>query len=64
MTLQKELTLKYREEVTNPYIADEQGYIDEVIDPAVTRVKIINCLKALERKTELRPKRKHGNLPL
>lgn len=62
--LKKELTQKYREEVTNPYIADEKGYIDEVIDPASTRSKIINCLKALERKTEFRPKRRHGNMPL
>ena len=62
--LKKELTDKYREEVTNPYIADEKGYIDEVIDPAVTKQKIASSLKALERKIELRPKRKHGNLPL
>lgn len=64
VTLKKELTQKYREDVTNPYIADEKGFVDEVIDPAITRTKIINTLKALERKTELRPKRKHGNLPL
>lgn len=62
--LKKELTQKYREEVTNPYIADEKGYIDEVIDPAITRSKIINCLNALERKSEHRIKRKHGNVPL
>lgn len=64
VALKKELTQKYRDEVTNPYIADDKGFIDEVIDPATTRAKIINTLKALERKTELRPKRKHGNLPL
>lgn len=62
--LKKELTQKYREEVTNPYLADEKGFIDEVIDPAMTRSKIITCLKALDRKTEYRPKRKHGNMPL
>lgn len=64
VSLKKELTDKYREEVTNPYIADEKGFIDEVIDPASTRRRIITCLKALERKTELRPDRKHGNMPL
>ena len=64
IALKKELTQKYREEVANPYIADEKGFIDEVIDPAMTRRKIINCLDSLKRKTELRPKRKHGNLPL
>lgn len=62
--LKKELTQKYREEVTNPYIADEKGYVDEVIDPAFTRNKIITSLRALQGKTELRPKRKHGNIPL
>lgn len=62
--LKRELTQKYREEVTNPYLADEKGFIDEVIDPAVTRKKIISCLEALKRKTELRPKRKHSNMPL
>lgn len=62
--LKLELTKKYREEVTNPYIADEKGYIDEVIDPATTRKKIITCLEALKRKTEFRPKRKHSNMPL
>lgn len=64
ISLKKELTQKYRDEVTNPYIADEKGYIDEVIDPANTRTKIIKCLKALERKSEDRPRRKHGNVPL
>lgn len=64
ITLKKEFTQKYRDEVANPYIADEKGFIDEVIDPAMTRRKIITCLESLKRKTELRPKRKHGNLPL
>ena len=62
--LKKELTDKYRDEVTNPYTADEKGYIDEVIDPAYTRSKIINVLHALDRKIDHKPKRKHGNIPL
>lgn len=64
VALKKELTQQYRDEVTNPYIADEKGYIDEVIDPAHTRSKIINALHALRRKTDHKPKRKHGNMPL
>lgn len=64
VTLKKELTQQYRDEVTNPYIADEKGYIDEVIDPACTRAKIISALHALRRKTDHKPKRKHGNMPL
>lgn len=62
--LKRELTQKYRNEVANPYLADEKGFIDEVIDPANTRYKIIRALKALEKKTDHRPKRKHGNMPL
>ncbi len=62
--LKKELAAKYREEIANPYIADEKGYIDEVIDPAYTRVKLIRALKALENKHVLTPQRKHGNIPL
>lgn len=64
VALKKELTQTYRDEVTNPYIADEKGFIDEVIDPALTRSKIITCLNALQRKTVLRIDRKHGNVPL
>lgn len=64
VALKKELTEAYREEVTNPYIADEKGFVDEVIDPATTRSRIISTLQALQRKTEYRPKRKHGNMPL
>ncbi|MCK9180555.1 MAG: acyl-CoA carboxylase subunit beta [Bacteroides sp.] len=62
--LKKEFTEKYKEEVVNPYIADDKGYIDEVIDPATTRHKIIRALRALQRKAEHRPNRKHGNIPL
>ena len=36
----KELVKKYRDKIANPFIADESGYIDEVIDPAITRKKI------------------------
>ena len=37
VALKKELVAKYRDEVTNPYIADEKGFVDEVIDPALHR---------------------------
>ena len=46
----KELIQQYREEVANPYIADEKGYIDEVIDPADTRRILILAFAALENK--------------
>ncbi|MCB8994343.1 MAG: acyl-CoA carboxylase subunit beta [Bacteroidales bacterium] len=62
--LKKELAAKYRNEIANPYIADEKGFIDEVIDPAVTRKKLISAFDALENKHVNVPSRKHGNIPL
>lgn len=60
----KELAQQYRTTVANPYVADEKGYIDEVIDPAVTRLKLIRAFEALENKHVDTPDRKHGNMPL
>ncbi|MFC2087122.1 acyl-CoA carboxylase subunit beta [Bacteroidota bacterium] len=60
----KDYSAKYRDEIANPYIADERGYIDEVIDPAVTRKKLITAYEALENKHVQLPDRKHGNIPL
>lgn len=62
--LKKELVAKYRDEVTNPYIADEKGFVDEVIDPAYTRIKLYRALKSLDKKSVSLPRRKHGNIPL
>jgi len=62
--LKKELALKYREEIANPYVSDEKGYIDEVINPADTRKKLISAFLALENKYVNNPTRKHGNIPL
>ncbi len=62
--LKKELAAKYRTEIANPYIADERGFIDEVIDPAETRLKLIRAYEALETKFVNNPARKHGNIPL
>jgi propionyl-CoA carboxylase beta chain len=62
--MKKELVKKYRDKVANPFIADELGYIDEVIDPAVTRKKIISAFSALNNKWVKVPSRKHGNMPL
>jgi propionyl-CoA carboxylase beta chain len=62
--LKKELVRKYREKVANPFIADEKGYIDEVIDPAQTRAKLLSAFEALGNKSVKAPSRKHGNMPL
>ena len=64
VAMKKELATRYRKEIANPYVADERGFIDEVIDPAATRLKLIRAYEALENKFMNNPARKHGNIPL
>jgi propionyl-CoA carboxylase beta chain len=59
-----ELIDDYTERFANPYAAAERGYIDDVIDPAETRVVLCRSLDMLRSKREELPKRKHGNVPL
>ena len=58
------LIAEYREKFSNPYRAAELGYIDDVIDPADTRPKIIQALRMLKTKRDTNPPKKHGNIPL
>ncbi|MEL7626923.1 MAG: acyl-CoA carboxylase subunit beta [Anaerolineaceae bacterium] len=58
------LTQEYQEEYLNPYFAAKAGYIDEVIEPAETRQKLIEALQALQNKVDTNPARKHGNMPV
>jgi propionyl-CoA carboxylase beta chain len=55
---------EFREKFANPYIAAERGYIDDIIEPAATRPKLITALRMLENKVDSNPKKKHGNIPL
>jgi propionyl-CoA carboxylase beta chain len=55
---------EYREKFANPYIAAERGYVDEIIEPARTRSKLIAALRLLENKRDDNPPKKHGNIPL
>lgn len=48
----------------NPYRAAERGFIDDVIQPEQTRVKLIKAFAMLENKVSTLPKKKHGNIPL
>ena len=60
----KKLTEAYQEKYLNPYASAEAGYIDDVIEPRETRMKVIAVLKALRDKHEQVLPRKHGNIPL
>lgn len=63
-SLRKKLIDSYQEQFASPFIAAEEGYIDEVIDPKDTRLKLIRGLRMLENKRESLPPKKHGNIPL
>ncbi len=55
---------EYVEKFANPYIAAERGYIDDVIFPRETKIKIIKALQLLKTKVDTNPKKKHTNIPL
>ena len=59
-----ELIEEYQERYINPYLAAERGIVDDVIDPAETRRKLVQAISVLRSKREELPKRKHGNVPL
>ncbi len=58
------LIKEYEKQFNNPYVAAEMGYIDEVIEPAFTRKRIIDSLEMLRNKRTSNPPKKHGNIPL
>ncbi|MEX2446797.1 MAG: carboxyl transferase domain-containing protein, partial [Dehalococcoidia bacterium] len=60
----KRLVQEYVERLEHPYIAAAKGYIDDVIDPRDTRVKIAHALELLRTKSVAVPPKKHGNIPL
>lgn len=59
-----ELTKQYRSEVASPYLAASKGYITDVIEPAETRSTLALSLRKTLSKRELRPPKKHGDIPL
>jgi acetyl-CoA carboxylase carboxyltransferase component len=60
----KELIEEYEEKFSNPYCAASRGYVDAVIRPADSRPRLIDALNALSTKREMRPAKKHGNIPM
>jgi len=55
---------EYEEAFNVPYLAAQRGYIDAVIIPSETRMRLIDALDAMSTKTEVLPAKKHGNIPL
>ena len=60
----KELVADYQEKFTNPFVAANRGFVDDVIDPAETRPRLIRALEMLQNKQDTLPAKKHGNIPL
>ena len=55
---------EYQDTVANPYVAAQRGYIDDIIEPSITRSRIIRALGLLQNKRDSNPMKKHGNIPL
>ena len=58
------LVSDFTDTFANPYKAAAMGYIDDVIEPSETRSKLSRALLMLLDKEEIRPAKKHGNIPL
>lgn len=55
---------EYKDEFATPYKAAERGYVDDIIEPSHSRIRLIDALEMLSTKREQRPSKKHGNIPL
>ncbi len=58
------LVAEYIDRFSSPYAAASRGYIDEIIEPARTRQKVVGGLEMLKNKRDANPPKKHGNIPL
>jgi acetyl-CoA carboxylase carboxyltransferase component len=63
-TKRQEKIQEYETLFSNPYCAANRGFVDAVIDPAETRARLIDALEVMSSKRELRPMKKHGNIPV
>ena len=59
-----EMIERFKEGVMDPMIAAGFGYVDDIVDPILTRIELIRSLEMNARKREERPRKKHGNIPL
>jgi propionyl-CoA carboxylase beta chain len=55
---------EFRERFASPFVAAENGFVDDVIEPRLTRPRVIRALRMLETKVDTMPRKKHGNIPL
>jgi len=60
----REVVDNYAENFAHPYKAAARGFVDEIIEPSQTRIKLIRAFKMTENKAVKLPRKKHGNIPL
>ncbi|MFN8572616.1 MAG: acyl-CoA carboxylase subunit beta [Gemmatimonadaceae bacterium] len=59
-----ERVAEYTAKFANPYVAASRGFVDDIIDPRDTRMRLIDALDTLVAKRDRNPPKKHGNIPL
>ncbi|MNC92274.1 putative propionyl-CoA carboxylase beta chain 5 [compost metagenome] len=64
MALRARLVADFREKLANPFVAAARGFVDEIIQPRMTRAKLLAALASCDHKRDKTPPRKHGNIPL
>lgn len=62
--MRNKMVQDYTDEFATPYKAAERGFVDDVIEPSETRIRLVDALNMLASKRESRPPKKHGNVPL
>jgi len=60
----QQLTDEFRRRFSTPYLAADRGYVDAVIAPSDTRLRVASALRMLRDKRVPGPARRHGNIPL
>ncbi|XP_046851960.1 propionyl-CoA carboxylase beta chain, mitochondrial-like isoform X1 [Xenia sp. Carnegie-2017] len=55
---------EYVEKFANPFPAAARGFVDDIIKPQTTRVRLCQDLQTLTTKVLSNPCKKHGNIPL
>jgi propionyl-CoA carboxylase beta chain len=64
VALRARLVAEFREKLANPFVAASRGFVDEIIQPRQTRMKLIAALASCDGKRDKNPPKKHGNIPL
>ena len=61
--MRKQKIEEYKEKFANPFVAAAKGYVDQVIEPAETRLMLLHALNVSENKSVSMPHKKHGIPP-